>query len=154
MSSAAARVFNGCRALLAPAKSSAAASSVASTKAKSKTTKKPRAKSPVKRGAPTRPTGISKVSPVSPALAKFLGAPEASRSDAVRQIWAHVKTHNLQVWTLIFEFHFRVKFLVTLLSFTNELYFYVSFVFCMWVLLFVCLTVRLYVGWVCSRVRL
>ncbi|ESR50579.1 hypothetical protein WN944_019556 [Citrus x changshan-huyou] len=96
MSSAAARVFNGCRALLAPAKSSAAASSAASTKAKSKTTKKPRAKSPVKRGAPTRPTGISKVSPVSPALAKFLGAPEASRSDAVRQIWAHVKTHNLQ----------------------------------------------------------
>lgn len=98
MSSAAARVFNGCRALLAPAKASAAAAS----KTKPTTTKKPRAKSPAKPRTPrspgtSKPTGIVKVIPVSPALANFLGASEASRADAVRQIWSYIKAHNLQV---------------------------------------------------------
>ncbi|XP_044499669.1 upstream activation factor subunit UAF30-like [Mangifera indica] len=94
MSSAVARVFNGCRALLGPAKSSA----TAATKTKPTTSKKPRAKSPPKSKPPgsSRPLGILKVGPVSPALAHFLGASESSRTDAVRKIWSHIKTHSLQ----------------------------------------------------------
>ncbi|KAJ0078881.1 hypothetical protein Patl1_23613 [Pistacia atlantica] len=96
MSSAASRVFNGCRALLAPAKASSSTS--AATKTKPTTTKKPRAKSPPKPKAPGsgRPVGILKAGPISPALAHFLGASESSRADAVRKIWSHIKTHNLQ----------------------------------------------------------
>lgn len=107
------RVFRGCRALLAPAKSSAAAAAnvshtktntttAAATTAKPKTTKakakaKPRSSSPgPKREGVSRPTGILKVGPISPALQSFLGAPEASRTDAVKQIWSYVKLHNLQ----------------------------------------------------------
>ncbi|KAL7150566.1 hypothetical protein ABFS83_05G121400 [Erythranthe nasuta] len=77
-----ARVFgNKCRALMAAAKSSAAAAS-SSTAAAAK--------------APPRATGILKVQSVSPALAKFLGSPEASRSGAIKQIWDYVKSNNLQ----------------------------------------------------------
>ncbi|KAL7111940.1 hypothetical protein ACP275_05G120900 [Erythranthe tilingii] len=76
-----ARVFgNKCRALMAAAKSSSAAA--ASTAAAAK--------------APPRATGILKVQSVSPALAKFLGSPEASRSGAIKQIWDYVKSNNLQ----------------------------------------------------------
>ncbi|KAK9273410.1 hypothetical protein L1049_018220 [Liquidambar formosana] len=39
---------------------------------------------------------FSKVAPVSPALRKFLGAPESSRTDAVKKIWEYIKLHNLQ----------------------------------------------------------
>ncbi|KAL6547680.1 hypothetical protein OROHE_009385 [Orobanche hederae] len=46
--------------------------------------------------APPRPIGILKVQTVSPALAKFLGCSETSRSDAVKKIWAYVKSQNLQ----------------------------------------------------------
>ncbi|PIN12549.1 hypothetical protein CDL12_14838 [Handroanthus impetiginosus] len=70
---------NKCRALMAAAKSAAASTAAAA---------KPKAAS--------RPTGILKVQPVSPALAKFLGSPEASRSGAVKKIWEYVKSHNLQ----------------------------------------------------------
>ncbi|KAI3453907.1 hypothetical protein Pfo_010570 [Paulownia fortunei] len=77
-----ARIFgNKCRALMAAAKSAPAPAPA-----------KPKAAPP----APPRATGILKVQPVSPALAKFLGSPEASRSDAVKKIWAYVKSHNLQ----------------------------------------------------------
>ncbi|KAK6129886.1 hypothetical protein DH2020_036357 [Rehmannia glutinosa] len=73
-----ARIFgNKCRALMAAANS-------ASTPA----TAKPK--------APPRATGILKVQPVSPALAKFLGSTQASRSDAVKKIWEYVKAQNLQ----------------------------------------------------------
>ncbi|GKV47279.1 hypothetical protein SLEP1_g54192 [Rubroshorea leprosula] len=43
-----------------------------------------------------RPTGNLKIPPVSPTLSTFLGANNASRSDAVKQIWSYIKTHNLQ----------------------------------------------------------
>lgn len=44
----------------------------------------------------TRPAGILKVTQVSPALSNFLGVSEASRTDAVKQIWSYIKLHNLQ----------------------------------------------------------
>ncbi|KAF7850282.1 hypothetical protein BT93_L5655 [Corymbia citriodora subsp. variegata] len=103
-SSAASRVFRGCRALLAPAKSSSAAAAVAAdappAKASSKAAAKPKPK--VAAGgsaspkAPSRPSGIQKVTPVSPALAQFLNAGEASRVEAVKQIWAYIKKEGLQ----------------------------------------------------------
>ncbi|XP_009625777.1 protein TRI1 [Nicotiana tabacum] len=69
------RIFgNCCRALSAASKTSAA------TVTKS-------------RG---RPKGILKPQPVSPALGKFLGTAEASRTDAVKKVWEYIKTHNLQ----------------------------------------------------------
>nr|KJB43918.1 hypothetical protein B456_007G250300 [Gossypium raimondii] len=113
------RVFKGLRALLAsPASSSSSAAAAAkfssssaftatagksaTSKAVQKTPKKPIASKPKteKPATPrttTRPSGIFKLTPVSPALARFLGAPEASRSDAVKQIWSYIKSQNLQV---------------------------------------------------------
>lgn len=35
--------------------------------------------------------------PVSPAMRKFLGVPEISRSGAVKKVWDHIKANNLQV---------------------------------------------------------
>nr|GMC91247.1 upstream activation factor subunit UAF30-like [Ipomoea batatas] len=76
-----ARIFGkGCRILMTAAKSSAASSSGATT-------------APKGRG---RPNGILKPIKVSPALEKFLGAPEASRTDAVKKVWEYIKAHNLQ----------------------------------------------------------
>lgn len=46
---------------------------------------------------PKRVPGIMKVHSVSPALAEFLGTPEASRSGAIKKIWEYVKSQNLQV---------------------------------------------------------
>ncbi|XP_047324330.1 upstream activation factor subunit spp27-like [Impatiens glandulifera] len=43
-----------------------------------------------------RLVGILKPVKVSPALANFLGVTEASRTDAVRKIWQHIKQNNLQ----------------------------------------------------------
>ncbi|XP_058225136.1 upstream activation factor subunit spp27 [Rhododendron vialii] len=88
-----------CRALMA-ASSKAAVAPKPSSAAKPK-----RPKSPTKKKAPPssselrkppRATGILKVSPVSPALRQFLGAPEASRTDAVKKIWEYIKLRNLQ----------------------------------------------------------
>lgn len=45
---------------------------------------------------PPRSGGITKPVPVSPALRKFLGVPEASRAEAVKKIWEHIKLNNLQ----------------------------------------------------------
>ncbi|XP_065853035.1 protein TRI1 [Euphorbia lathyris] len=87
MSFVTSRVFRGCRALLAPAKSSAAASKPTATKA---------AASKPKSAKPARTAGILKPFPVSPALSDFLGTPEASRAGAVKQIWAYIKQNNLQ----------------------------------------------------------
>ncbi|KAI3980352.1 hypothetical protein MKX01_003891 [Papaver californicum] len=73
------RVFGGCRALMAAAKSTATKPSGGST------------------SAAAGPKGILKVVPVSPALGKFLGGvPEASRTDAVKKIWVYIKANNLQ----------------------------------------------------------
>ncbi|GAV65305.1 SWIB domain-containing protein, partial [Cephalotus follicularis] len=104
MATVASRVFKGCRALLAPARSSSAsASASAATKrsATTKTTPKPKPK-PKPKAKPTstlpgsQTSGILKVVPVSPSLAEFLGTPESSRTDAVKQIWAYIKTNELQ----------------------------------------------------------
>ena len=43
--------------------------------------------------------GIQKVVPVSAQLGKFLGASEASRTDAIKKVWEYIKLHNLQVFT-------------------------------------------------------
>ncbi|CAK7341707.1 unnamed protein product [Dovyalis caffra] len=89
------RVFKGFRALLAPAKSATASKSTATktTAAKPKPKPKPKATSTT----PKAPTGILKPKPVSPVLSEFLGGVhEASRTDAVKKIWSHIKLHNLQ----------------------------------------------------------
>ncbi|CAK9144808.1 unnamed protein product [Ilex paraguariensis] len=104
--SATSRVFRGCRALLEAAKAGtgtskpSASTSKKTTTTKSKPKPKPRSKSPVSppkpRPPPTRPTGIMKSAPLSPALGSFLGVHETSRSDAVKKIWDYIKLHNLQ----------------------------------------------------------
>jgi upstream activation factor subunit UAF30 len=113
------RVFRGCRALLAPAKSAAAdvanaksTTTTATTRSKPKPKPKPRPAKAINQAtgtglsspelkAPKRetagPRGIMKAGPISPALQTFLGVPEASRSGAVKQIWSYVKSQNLQV---------------------------------------------------------
>ncbi|KAH7525209.1 upstream activation factor subunit spp27 [Ziziphus jujuba] len=101
-----ARVFKGCRALLAPAaKSSSSATTPTASKPKpkpnpaAKPKPKPKPKpqfSSTPKREPIRPTGILKPAHVSPALGAFLGVSETSRADAVKQIWAHIKFHNLQ----------------------------------------------------------
>ncbi|KAL0429353.1 UNVERIFIED_CONTAM: Upstream activation factor subunit UAF30 [Sesamum radiatum] len=41
-------------------------------------------------------SGIMKPTPVSLALQSVVGAPEVSRVEAVKKIWAYIKLHNLQ----------------------------------------------------------
>ncbi|CAN4077209.1 unnamed protein product [Withania somnifera] len=73
------RVFgNYCRTLMASAKSSAA--------------KTP----PAPESEKVRYKGILKPVPISPALGKFVGASEISRTDAIKKIWDYIKTNNLQ----------------------------------------------------------
>ncbi|KAK6243626.1 hypothetical protein QUC31_010035 [Theobroma cacao] len=110
------RILQGFRALLASptvstsssataaakfSSASAAAAKPAATKVSRKpkkpTTSKPKADKPAAPRTTNRPTGISKVTPVSPALGQFLGAQQASRTEAVKQIWTYIKSHNLQV---------------------------------------------------------
>ncbi|KAI5344619.1 PREDICTED: upstream activation factor subunit [Prunus dulcis] len=101
------RVFRGCRALMAPARSSSstAGAAVSASKAATAAEPKPKAKAKAKPKAaadstkpkiPNRSLGIMKPTPISPALGSFLGASESSRAEAVKQIWAHIKLHNLQ----------------------------------------------------------
>ncbi|KAK7309445.1 hypothetical protein RJT34_06182 [Clitoria ternatea] len=40
--------------------------------------------------------GIQKVVPVSSELGRFLGAPQVSRTDAVKRVWEYIKLQNLQ----------------------------------------------------------
>ncbi|XP_052194029.1 protein TRI1 [Diospyros lotus] len=95
MSSTARGFVKGCRALMAPAKAAASKSS-SSSAAKPKPRSSSSPKSPSTARKLSAPGGILKVSPVSPALHQFLGAPEASRTDALKKIWAYIKLHNLQ----------------------------------------------------------
>ncbi|XP_057488531.1 upstream activation factor subunit spp27-like [Actinidia eriantha] len=94
-------VFKGCRALFAAAKAAAPKTSAAKTAAgKPKPLPpsrpaKPRSSSSEPR-KPSRPTGILKECPVSPALHHFLGVQQTSRSDAVKKVWEYIKLHNLQ----------------------------------------------------------
>ncbi|RID64564.1 hypothetical protein BRARA_E03492 [Brassica rapa] len=112
MSSVAARVFfRGCRSLLAPASRAAATSSVVSSSrsvstvaaggtkksaAKPKAKPKPKSKPDSLAKKTPRTTGIFKATPVSPALAHFLGTGETTRTDAVKEVWTYVKSHDLQ----------------------------------------------------------
>ncbi|GFY90422.1 hypothetical protein Acr_07g0006190 [Actinidia rufa] len=95
-------VFKGCRALFAAAKEAAPKPSAAKTAAgKPKPPPpsrpaKPRSSSSEPR-KPSRPTGILKECPVSPALHHFLGVQQTSRSDAVKKVWEYIKLHNLQL---------------------------------------------------------
>ncbi|XP_021714406.1 upstream activation factor subunit UAF30-like [Chenopodium quinoa] len=43
-----------------------------------------------------KPRGIMKPRPITPALQEFVGAPEISRTQALKVIWAHIKANNLQ----------------------------------------------------------
>ncbi|WCJ27683.1 SWIB/MDM2 domain superfamily protein [Euphorbia peplus] len=95
MSFVTSRVFRACRVLLAPAKPAAAAKPAkpaAAAKPKATAAAKPKQK----REKSTRTAGILKEYPISPALRDFMGTPEASRTGAVKQIWAHIKENNLQ----------------------------------------------------------
>ncbi|KAK4349438.1 hypothetical protein RND71_032193 [Anisodus tanguticus] len=81
------RVFgNYCRTLMAAAKSSTTSTSPPTT------TTATTAKETVK----GRYKGILKPAPISPALGKFVGATEISRTDAVKKVWDYIKTNNLQ----------------------------------------------------------
>lgn len=42
------------------------------------------------------PSGIMKPKRVSPEMADFVGAPEVSRTQVLKLIWAHIKERNLQ----------------------------------------------------------
>ncbi|KAL2610179.1 hypothetical protein R1flu_028752 [Riccia fluitans] len=42
------------------------------------------------------PVGLRKPVPVSPALKKFLGSGEISRTETIKKLWAYIKDHNLQ----------------------------------------------------------
>ncbi|XP_043712527.1 upstream activation factor subunit UAF30-like [Telopea speciosissima] len=42
------------------------------------------------------PRGITKPKPISPVMQEFLGVPEIPRTQALKQIWAYIKEHNLQ----------------------------------------------------------
>ncbi|PPS00840.1 hypothetical protein GOBAR_AA19843 [Gossypium barbadense] len=83
------RLYKGFKELLA-------SSATAAKTWKKPTTSKPKTKKPAALRSETRPTGISKVTPVSPALGQFLGAQQASRTEAVKQIWFYIKSQNLQ----------------------------------------------------------
>ncbi|KAK8713090.1 hypothetical protein V6N13_148316 [Hibiscus sabdariffa] len=93
-SSAAAAKFSSSASTSAAAKS--ATSKAAQKTPKKPTTSKPKAEKPATPRTTTRPSGIFKVTPVSPALGRFLGSQQASRTGAVKQIWSYIKSHNLQ----------------------------------------------------------
>ncbi|KAF8404929.1 hypothetical protein HHK36_009824 [Tetracentron sinense] len=42
------------------------------------------------------PRGITKPKPISPVMQELVGVPEISRTQALKQIWAYIKQHNLQ----------------------------------------------------------
>ncbi|CAN6697705.1 unnamed protein product [Malus baccata var. baccata] len=95
-----------CRAVTAATRSSSSTGGAAlfSSKPATGTVPKPKAKAnakakPKEAGVSIKPKptlGIMKPIPISPALGSFLGVKESSRAEAVKQIWAHIKLHNLQ----------------------------------------------------------
>ncbi|XP_009619389.1 protein TRI1 [Nicotiana tomentosiformis] len=93
--------FRGCRFLFEAAKSTtrspkAVSSSASKKKAAATTSKSSTSAGKQGRSPSARPTGILKVTPVSPTLHSFLGVPKTSRGDAVKKIWDYIKLHNLQ----------------------------------------------------------
>ncbi|KAL6130464.1 hypothetical protein ACLB2K_068843 [Fragaria x ananassa] len=107
-SSTAISVFRGCRALLAPAKSSSSTSTAGASAVKVAAAAAPKSKAKAKAKPKTNAdaikpkrnvnmnAGIMKPRPISPALGSFLGAAESSRAEAVKQIWDHIKLNSLQ----------------------------------------------------------
>ncbi|XVF52149.1 hypothetical protein PTKIN_Ptkin04bG0241500 [Pterospermum kingtungense] len=68
-------LFGRCRGLMVKASSASFASSTASN---------------------ANGKGLAQVKPISPQLGKFLGASEASRTDALKKVWDYIKLHQLQ----------------------------------------------------------
>ncbi|KAL9993902.1 putative transcription regulator SWI/SNF-BAF60b family [Helianthus debilis subsp. tardiflorus] len=93
-----ARVFNGCRTLFAAAKSATPKPTTTAAANKKSAVKKTTEKKPKQPSAdkPVKPAGILKPSPISPALAQFLGVSESARTDAVKKIWEYIKSNELQ----------------------------------------------------------
>lgn len=91
--------LRACRFLLAPSKSGVSSAAKAMTKAK------------VEAKTSRQPGGLQKLVPVSPTLASFVGSSQCTRAEAVKQVWAHIKRHNLQVP------HFISLLLLLLLNF-------------------------------------
>eukprot|EP00262_Sarcandra_glabra_P007968 TRINITY_DN21128_c0_g1_i1.p2 TRINITY_DN21128_c0_g1~~TRINITY_DN21128_c0_g1_i1.p2 ORF type:complete len:132 (+),score=20.09 TRINITY_DN21128_c0_g1_i1:138-533(+) len=85
------KVFGRCRALMAAAKGGS--KSPTSTPIPTPTPTPTPTPSSTAKG---RTAGILKVVPVSPAMGKFLGVPQISRTDAVKKIWEYIKLHQLQ----------------------------------------------------------
>lgn len=69
---------------------------MATAKATTNTAKAPPLASASSAAKASASTGIRKPVPVSPVLSKFVGAPEVSRTDAVKKVWEYIKLHNLQ----------------------------------------------------------
>ncbi|KAD5802736.1 hypothetical protein E3N88_14096 [Mikania micrantha] len=106
-----ARVFNGFRALLSPAKSASPkpTATVASTTTVAKQSKKSAVKKSTEKPVKTprrkklvRSSGILKPSPISPVLAHFLGVSESARTEAVKKIWEYIKSNELQASLWVF----------------------------------------------------
>ncbi|MED6142910.1 hypothetical protein PIB30_002204 [Stylosanthes scabra] len=91
-----ARVFGAFagRALMAAAAKSATAAATAKRATSGGSATVAKAVKAAKR-APSN-TGIQKVVPVSSELGSFLGAPEVSRTHAVKRVWEYIKLQNLQ----------------------------------------------------------
>lgn len=56
-----------------------------------------------------KPRGIMKPRPISPVLQELVGAPEISRTQALKVIWAHIKANNLQVIPFSRLYHSKVS---------------------------------------------
>ncbi|KAL8107061.1 upstream activation factor subunit UAF30-like [Apium graveolens] len=89
------RVFTRSYSAVMAAAKSAVADTTASVKktAVKKTVKKTAVKAST---GPKKLTGILKPMPISPVLSEFIGAPESSRTEAVKKVWQHIKANNLQ----------------------------------------------------------
>lgn len=91
-----ARVFGAFagRMLMAAAAKGATKKAAASAGAASTTVVK---KTAVKKTVTSKGTGgIQKVVPVTSELGNFIGAPEVSRTEAVKKVWEYIKLQNLQ----------------------------------------------------------
>ncbi|XP_010943392.1 protein TRI1-like [Elaeis guineensis] len=86
------RVFEGCRVLMKTARTGVKAAATP-TAAGAAGAAKPKS-NPVLRPLP-----------VSPAMRKFVGAPEISRAEVVKKIWEHIKLNQLQNPTNKREIH-------------------------------------------------
>ena len=66
--------------------------------------------------------------PISPALQEFVGAPEISRTQALKVIWAHIKANNLQVFSRnFFSFVLFWILMEIFVNFDNVHFLYLSF---------------------------